>query len=63
MKKIVQHGHNPKKVIRRFVCRNCGCMFDADSDDYFVSRHSNVCESVCPECGDRSFSYPDVYKR
>ena len=66
MIKVIAHGHDLKKIVRRFICRNCGCMFDADSEDYQVSHaqyNDTVFEAVCPECGDRAFSYPEVYKR
>lgn len=58
MKKVIKHGCNPKNIIRKFICRNCNCEFEASSDEYFATRYKDVYESICPECGDRSFAHP-----
>lgn len=67
MKTIIKHGVNPKKIVRNFVCKECGCVFNADFEEYFVSANKNrntfTFKSVCPECGEMASSYPEVYKR
>lgn len=56
--KIIQHGR-PKtnfSTIKRFECDSCGCVFEADKDEY--SNMNNFDESkmlpvyrcLCPEC-------------
>lgn len=56
--KIIKEG-NPKaraNVVRRFECRTCGCVFDADGDEYEVVKWyvKDVVEasSICPMCGE-----------
>lgn len=51
---IIQHGKQPeeKRTIKRFKCANCGCVFEADKDEYHCSNQYNEFYSYCecPEC-------------
>lgn len=48
--KIIKHGN--KLVLRRFLCRKCGCEFEADYDEYFKiwEEMIPIFECDCPEC-------------
>ena len=56
--KIINHGakKEEKKNSLRFLCENCGCVFDADEDEYHIDYRQDVLSSVfhayssCPEC-------------
>lgn len=56
--KIIQHGR-PKTVlntIKRFKCDSCGCVFEADKDEYAnqtnfdPSKMFCAYRCLCPEC-------------
>lgn len=51
--KIIKPGKlkNPKGT-RRFLCLNCGCVFDADRGDYEASDQyqTTVYAAICPTC-------------
>ena len=52
--KIIKHG-NPKytKPDRRFECSHCGCIFEAEYDEYkYAGFHNNeeYYKCNCPEC-------------
>ena len=55
--KIIKPGKfkNPKDT-RRFLCLNCGCVFDADRGDYeaftICSQLDDVIvhQAICPSC-------------
>lgn len=34
---IIQHGNLLNKTVERFTCNKCGCVFDADEDEFWVS--------------------------
>ena len=55
--KIVKHGvYDPK--IRRFYCQHCGCMFDAEEDEYsreIDCRNETIYSCICPDCGLTSY--------
>lgn len=58
MVKVVKHGKAPN-TIRRFVCTHCGCVFDADENDYNEAGQEKMepfyaCR--CPDCGHYAFS-------
>lgn len=58
--KIIKHG-DPQKMTKRFVCSSCGCIFEADSNEYrthFV-RNEMVAACDCPEpnCVGIGYSY------
>ena len=71
MMKIIKEG-NPKataNVVRRFECRTCGCIFDANGNEYEVdewyikdvdgNRRSIIlrASSVCPMCNELCSNY------
>lgn len=54
MKRILKKGKIVKNI-QRFKCPNCGCVFEADEDDYIVIMNfrNDFCsflESKCPAC-------------
>lgn len=52
MKRIVKKGKLTKNI-RQFKCPYCGCVFEADEDDYTMTAdsHNDYClESECPTC-------------
>lgn len=56
MKKVIESGTGGKKIVRRFTCPHCNCIYD-DDEYYIASSSLNVgglyADSVCPECGCR----------
>lgn len=54
--RIVKSGRNAKK---EFICRNCGCVFTADADEYnkYGSTMVNdlLLECDCPHCLGEAF--------
>lgn len=58
MKKIIEHGKKPT-TIKRFVCTTCGCVFEADADEYkyIFDRNEEFWSSLCPECGSTAYTY------
>lgn len=52
--KIIQHGR-PKelRILKRFKCSDCGCIFEADKDEYKVGSKYNETYYFCPcpDCG------------
>lgn len=53
--KIIQHGR-PETVlssVKRFKCDSCGCVFEAEKDEYITgSQYNNIFyQCKCPECG------------
>ena len=55
--KILEHG-DPRKInpVIRFKCNNCGCMFEANREEYSkkVLLGVNLYFCDCPECGEPS---------
>lgn len=60
--KILQQGVLPR-MYKKFVCENCGCVFEADKSEYFASGQMEVlhdglpnykCE--CPTCKNMVYS-------
>lgn len=51
--KIIKHG-SPLLTTKRFKCDMCGCVFEADKDEYKVGfwRNETLYSCQCPECGD-----------
>lgn len=54
MKRVLKEGKISKNV-RKFRCPNCGCVFEADEDDYATIRNArddfcSFVESECPTC-------------
>lgn len=61
--KIIKPGILPSKIIR-FTCGNCGCIFEAEENEYeLVSNQMEYLETKasykckCPTCGVRAFNY------
>lgn len=55
--KIVKHGRSANRD-RRFFCQSCGCIFDAEYDEYSYEidcRNETIYSSICPECGTTSY--------
>lgn len=55
--KIVRHGRSANRD-RRFFCQSCGCIFDAEYDEYSYEidcRNETIYSSICPECGTTSY--------
>lgn len=53
--KIIKPGKKPDTT-RRFTCDHCGCVFDADLDDYeTVTGQDNWLDyrAICPACRER----------
>lgn len=53
MIKIIKPGNDEKlKETRTFFCRNCGCIFKADKEDYHSdSQYNNLYYyCACPYC-------------
>ena len=47
---------------RKFTCKRCGCVFEADRSEYhtqsdFRNGHFYVC--MCPTCGRDVLTYPE----
>ena len=59
MKRIINRVKVPNPI-KRFKCSKCGCVFEADPEDYV--RRFDYYEgeayyySGCPECGNRSYA-------
>lgn len=52
MKRVLKEGKITKNV-RKFKCPDCGCVFEADEDDYTMTmnlRNDFCLESECPTC-------------
>jgi len=49
MKKIIIPGFEPR-VEYRFKCPHCGCVFDANEEDFKYTHDYDYVESECPEC-------------
>lgn len=52
---IIKQGDTQKlKRIKRFICSNCGCIFDADKNEYSIGTQYNetyyFCK--CPFCSE-----------
>lgn len=61
--KIIKEGVIPK-TCRRFICNNCGCIFECDEGEYevhFCQREGDWCVSNCPTCGNECCS-PNYYR-
>lgn len=50
--KIIQHG-TPKVTTKIFECSDCGCVFEAEKDEYTygVQYNEEYYYCKCPECG------------
>lgn len=51
--KIIEHGDYAKRPPVRFVCPNCGCVFEASWGEYSVvssQREGAYYCVMCPEC-------------
>ena len=59
--KILKQGlpkEEVEKVTKQFTCKRCGCIFEADKDEYRI-RQCDYNETeyycICPNCGDNAF--------
>ena len=56
--KIIKPGKKPDTT-KRFTCSYCGCVFEADEDDYevvFESFDGYSCTTAdCPTCGRKAY--------
>lgn len=59
MKRIIKRGKVPNPI-KRFKCSKCGCVFEADPDDYekgfAYQEGEGYFYSNCPECGRTSYA-------
>ena len=58
--KIIQPGDKRKlRKTRLFLCRNCGCEFEADKGEYSVGEQYNETYYCypCPTCGKNVYSH------
>lgn len=49
--KIIKEGNLNKPIV--FECTRCGCIFEAEMDEYFIYKFSPYCvraETHCPHC-------------
>jgi len=58
--KIIQQGDNNKVTdIKRFVCKECGCVFEADNTEfkaeYAYGQYLEGYSCDCPNCGKSVF--------
>lgn len=60
---IIQQGNMEKlKQTKRFTCGACGCIFEADKDEYTVAEYwaamyDNISASCkCPCCGNTAYA-------
>ena len=60
--KIIKVGHIDKKT-KRFTCKECGCVFEANKDEYrfadqMEALHDGI-EAVCdcPHCKSKVYRY------
>ena len=54
--KIIKEGDVSKTLrIKRFECKECGCIFEADKNEYETSSdyRETVYRIECPTCGNR----------
>lgn len=59
--KIVKHGnrnHNSKDVVYRFVCKRCGCVFEAESHERLHFGKRAI--ASCPECKSWTSEHTEV---
>ena len=51
--KIIEHGKKPDTT-KRFTCGHCGCIFEADDNEYTVLVNEqlkiHIFECHCPAC-------------
>lgn len=59
--KIIKQGmtkaeiEKTKNIIKRFKCRTCECIFEADKTEYESEVISMTYYCKCPNCGDNAF--------
>lgn len=55
--KVIKHGRYTNSD-RRFYCQSCGCIFDAEVDEYSYEIdccNETIYSSICPKCGITSY--------
>lgn len=59
--KIIKFGDRQKKAIKRFVCDECGCIFEADRAEYETRFHRNETYYAvnCPCCNKVVYKWED----
>ena len=61
--KIIKQGLNKEEIdairnrTKRFLCNTCGCVFEADKDEYkaSVDYQYTTYYCKCPNCNDNAF--------
>ena len=57
--KIIKSGRKPMNAVVRFKCLCCGCVFDAEPEDYKFEYdfelQMTVISAPCPTCGAASW--------
>ena len=56
--KIIQQGIIGNQIVRKFICRYCHCIFEAEPGEYIELSeiqpnlsYEPVYRSICPTCG------------
>ena len=60
MKRVIKSGKMKPTTIT-FKCSWCGCVFEADREDYteHFDRNEHYYNSTCPTCGKTASVYPN----
>lgn len=50
---IIEGDLNRLNKVKRFICRECGCVFEADKTEYTADSQYNdiYYKCTCPTCG------------
>lgn len=60
--KIIKFGVTDKKT-KQFICNECGCVFEADKDEYRLADQMEAMHDgieavcVCPHCKYKAYKY------
>ena len=66
--KIIKQGMSKaeiemiKNIVKRFKCRTCGCIFEADKSEYESTQEYTYMTYYCkcPNCGDKALYRRDA---
>lgn len=59
--KVIKQGNYDLKQTKRFHCKNCGCIFEADKSEYkdYVQYNQTEYLCECPTCHSNTASEPN----